>query len=102
MRWTARSSGASCTRGRSRAMTDPAAGRPPRAAIRDAALPADAPAPAKSEASSARAGTATLLRTEELTRHFKIGSALSKHTLHAVDDISLTIGEHEIVALAGE
>ena len=83
-------------------MTDPAAGRLPRAAIRDAALPADAPAPADSEVSSAQAGTAALLRTENLTRHFKIGGALSKRTLHAVDDISLTIGEHEIVALAGE
>ena len=43
-----------------------------------------------------------LLRTEHLTRHFKIGGALSRHTLHAVDDVSLTIGEREIVALAGE
>jgi peptide/nickel transport system ATP-binding protein len=43
-----------------------------------------------------------LLRTERLTRHFRIGSALSQKTLHAVDDVSFTIGEHEIVALAGE
>jgi peptide/nickel transport system ATP-binding protein len=43
-----------------------------------------------------------LLRTERLTRHFKIGSALSRRTLHAVDDVSFTIGEREIVALAGE
>jgi oligopeptide/dipeptide ABC transporter ATP-binding protein len=43
-----------------------------------------------------------LLRTEGLTRHFKIGSALSRRTLHAVDDVSFTIGEREIVALAGE
>jgi peptide/nickel transport system ATP-binding protein len=43
-----------------------------------------------------------LLRTERLTRHFKIGGALSRRTLHAVDDVSITIGEREIVALAGE
>ena len=43
-----------------------------------------------------------LLRTEGLTRHFKIGSALSRRTLHAVDDVSISIGEQQIVALAGE
>jgi peptide/nickel transport system ATP-binding protein len=43
-----------------------------------------------------------LLRAEQLTRHFKIGGALSRRTLHAVDDVNFTIGEHEIVALAGE
>ena len=43
-----------------------------------------------------------LLRTEGLTKHFKIGNALSRRTLHAVDDVSLDIGEREIVALAGE
>jgi oligopeptide/dipeptide ABC transporter ATP-binding protein len=43
-----------------------------------------------------------LLRTEGLTRHFKIGSALSRGTLHAVDDVDLSIGAREIVALAGE
>src|SRR5258708_16856921 len=46
--------------------------------------------------------TDELLRTEHLTRHFKIGSALARGTLHAVDDVSFTIGEREIVALAGE
>ena len=46
--------------------------------------------------------TGELLRTEQLARHFKIGSALSRRTLHAVDDVSFTIGEREIVALAGE
>src|SRR5712691_4437281 len=45
---------------------------------------------------------ADLLRAGHLTRHFKIGSALSQRTLHAVDDVSFTIGEREIVALAGE
>ena len=43
-----------------------------------------------------------LLRTEHLTRHFKIGGALSQRTLHAVDDVSFGINEREIVALAGE
>ena len=45
---------------------------------------------------------AALLRTEGLTKHFKIGSALTRHLLHAVDDVSLSVGEREIVALAGE
>ncbi|HUN36632.1 MAG TPA: ABC transporter ATP-binding protein [Trebonia sp.] len=43
-----------------------------------------------------------LLRADRLTRHFKIGGALSGRTLHAVDDVSFSIGEREIVALAGE
>jgi oligopeptide/dipeptide ABC transporter ATP-binding protein len=43
-----------------------------------------------------------LLRADHLTRHFKIGGALSRLTLHAVDDVSLSIGQREIVALAGE
>src|SRR5579864_2868567 len=45
---------------------------------------------------------AELLRTEQVTRHFKIGGALARGTLHAVDDVSFAIGEREIVALAGE
>jgi peptide/nickel transport system ATP-binding protein len=43
-----------------------------------------------------------LLRAEHLTRHFKIGGTLERGTLHAVDDVSFSIGEREIVALAGE
>jgi peptide/nickel transport system ATP-binding protein len=43
-----------------------------------------------------------LLRTEHLRRYFKIGGALSRRTLHAVDDVSFHIGGREIVALAGE
>src|SRR5579864_1821451 len=57
--------------------------------LRDAtASPADAAAP--------------LLRTEALTKHFRIGGALSRHLLHAVDEVSISIGERQIVALAGE
>jgi peptide/nickel transport system ATP-binding protein len=47
-------------------------------------------------------GVEPLLRTEKLTKHFRIGNALSRLTLHAVDEVSLAIGEREIVALAGE
>jgi peptide/nickel transport system ATP-binding protein len=45
---------------------------------------------------------AELLRAEHLTRYFKIGGVLSRKTLHAVDDVSFSIGQREIVALAGE
>jgi peptide/nickel transport system ATP-binding protein len=47
-------------------------------------------------------GTEPLLRTEGLTKYFKIGNALSRRTLHAVDDVSISIGRQQIVALAGE
>ena len=43
-----------------------------------------------------------LLRADHLTRHFTIGGAISRRTLHAVDDVSFTISSQEIVALAGE
>jgi peptide/nickel transport system ATP-binding protein len=43
-----------------------------------------------------------LLRTEGLTRHFRVGPLWSSKTLHAVDDVDLTIGRGEIVALVGE
>jgi peptide/nickel transport system ATP-binding protein len=43
-----------------------------------------------------------LLGVDNLTKHFKIGNTLSRRTLHAVDDVSFSIGEREIVALAGE
>jgi peptide/nickel transport system ATP-binding protein len=45
---------------------------------------------------------APLLRTIGLTRHFRLGGLLSRRTLHAVDDLDLTIHEREIVALVGE
>ena len=43
-----------------------------------------------------------LLRVDGMSRHFKIGNAISRRTLHAVDDVSFTVGEREIVAVAGE
>ncbi len=43
-----------------------------------------------------------LMQVDHLTRHFRIGNALSRRTLHAVDDVSFAIGEQEIVALVGE
>ena len=43
-----------------------------------------------------------LLRTEGLTKHFRIGGILSRSFLHAVDDVGISIGERQIVALAGE
>ncbi len=43
-----------------------------------------------------------LLRTVGLTRHFRVGRLLFGKTLHAVDDVDLTIGSGEIVALVGE
>ena len=43
-----------------------------------------------------------LLETAGLTKHFRLGGILSKRVLHAVDDVNLTIGEQEIVALVGE
>jgi peptide/nickel transport system ATP-binding protein len=43
-----------------------------------------------------------LLRTVDLTRHFRLGGMTSKQVLHAVDDFNLTIREREVVALVGE
>jgi peptide/nickel transport system ATP-binding protein len=43
-----------------------------------------------------------LVEARGLTRHFKVGGAIARKTLHAVDDVSFTIGEREIVALVGE
>ena len=43
-----------------------------------------------------------LIRTVDLTRHFRVGGFSSRKTLHAVDDVDFTIGEGEIVALVGE
>src|SRR5262245_49345617 len=43
-----------------------------------------------------------LLRTVDLTRHFRLGGMFSKQVLHAVDDFNISIDEREIVALVGE
>jgi peptide/nickel transport system ATP-binding protein len=43
-----------------------------------------------------------LLETRGLTRHFKVGGTFSRKRLHAVDDVDLTIGSREIIALVGE
>jgi peptide/nickel transport system ATP-binding protein len=46
--------------------------------------------------------TEELLRTEGLTRYFRVGKLTGRQTLHAVDDVDLSIGRGEIVALVGE
>jgi len=51
---------------------------------------------------STAAAEEPLLRTVGLTRHFRLGGMFSKRMLHAVDDLDITIGEREIVALVGE
>jgi oligopeptide/dipeptide ABC transporter ATP-binding protein len=43
-----------------------------------------------------------LLRVERMSRHFKLGNAISRKSLHAVDDATFTVGERQIVAVAGE
>src|SRR6516162_8708944 len=44
-----------------------------------------------------------LLRTVDLTRHFRLGGMLDqKQVLHAVDDFNIALHEREIVALVGE
>jgi oligopeptide/dipeptide ABC transporter ATP-binding protein len=43
-----------------------------------------------------------LLRTVDLTRHFRVGGTFSKQVLHAVDNFNITVKEREIVALVGE
>jgi peptide/nickel transport system ATP-binding protein len=47
-------------------------------------------------------GPAPLIEARTLTKHFKVGGALSRRTLHAVDDVDFVIGSQEIVALVGE
>jgi peptide/nickel transport system ATP-binding protein len=46
--------------------------------------------------------TAPLIETRGLTKHFKLGRGLSRRSLHAVDDVNLTIAGKQIVALVGE
>jgi oligopeptide/dipeptide ABC transporter ATP-binding protein len=51
---------------------------------------------------AARPRNEPLLRAERLSRHFKIGNALSRQTLHAVDDASFSVDERQITAVVGE
>jgi oligopeptide/dipeptide ABC transporter ATP-binding protein len=60
------------------------------------------PAPDANSAAQSWTGAEPLLRVEGLTKLFPIGNALSRTMLHAVDDVSFTIWERQIVALAGE
>lgn len=46
--------------------------------------------------------TEPVLQTHGLSKHFKVGGNLSRKTLHAVDDVDLTVNKREIVALVGE
>ena len=47
-------------------------------------------------------GEPPLLRTVDLTRHFRLGGFRGRHVLHAVDSVNITIDEGEIVGLVGE
>jgi peptide/nickel transport system ATP-binding protein len=47
-------------------------------------------------------GQEPLLRVDRMSRHFNIGSPVSRRILHAVDEVSFTVGEREIVAIVGE
>jgi peptide/nickel transport system ATP-binding protein len=49
-----------------------------------------------------RTGGAPLIEARGLTRHFKVGGAIARKTLHAVDDVDFTIRDREITALVGE
>ncbi len=51
---------------------------------------------------STRVNDEPLIRTVDLTRHFRLGGMLSKQVLHAVDDFNIAVDEREIVALVGE
>ena len=66
-----------------------------RRAVTDVAHPARAPVRAAADGEP-------LLRVERMSRHFKIGNAISRKSLHAVDDATFTVGERQIVAVAGE
>jgi oligopeptide/dipeptide ABC transporter ATP-binding protein len=46
--------------------------------------------------------TPPVLQAVKLTKHFRLGGMFSRHHLHALDDVDITIGGQEIVALVGE
>jgi oligopeptide/dipeptide ABC transporter ATP-binding protein len=64
-------------------------------------LTSDAPPPAPQPVGDAEPGP-PLLEVSGLTRNFRLRGFWSKKLLHAVDDVSFTIGRREIVALVGE
>jgi peptide/nickel transport system ATP-binding protein len=64
--------------------------------------PQAAIAAAAAAAAAERSGSPPLLEVKHLTRHFRLGGVGSRRKLHAVDDVSFSIGEREIVALVGE
>ncbi len=45
---------------------------------------------------------APLIEARGLTKHFKVGGAFSRKTLHAVDDADFHVSRREILALVGE
>ena len=51
---------------------------------------------------AADAAAGPLIEARGLTKHFKVGGAFSRKTLHAVDDADFQIDRREIVALVGE
>ncbi|MFG1911343.1 ABC transporter ATP-binding protein [Kribbella sp. NPDC048928] len=54
------------------------------------------------ETAGPESAAAPLLEAKNLTRHFRVGRGFSRQMLHAVDEVSFSIGRQEIVALAGE
>src|SRR5262249_61536097 len=59
-------------------------------------------APTQNSNGGGMEATEPVLRTVDLTRHFRLGGMFSKQVLHAVDDFKIEIKEREIVALVGE
>ena len=64
-------------------------------ALEHPALPVEEPAPTP-------AGVEPIVKTVDLTRHFRVGGPFSGRQLHAADEVNLSIGANEIVALVGE
>ena len=67
-----------------------------------AATAADGSTGAGRGRAASRRLSAPLLEVDDVSRHFNLRGFWSKKTLHAVDDVSFTIGRREIVALVGE
>jgi peptide/nickel transport system ATP-binding protein len=82
----------------------PSVGDPSEPAVAPVAVPGSTPAvpAAAGDVAADATGPRPLLEVKQLTRHFRLGGVASRRKLHAVDDVSFTIGEREIVALVGE